>query len=167
MAAVSILCTTPGQYESIVAEAKRRIKLSELGIERGLQFKRAITGALTLEVPGPESVKHADLLAERLSILFSTREDVKITRPCKMSELRVKDLDDAVSGWDISHAQAEVGGCRPSEISTGPVRRGTNGLGTAWVRCPLVAAKKIVDAGKMQIGWAVARVQALEPRPLR
>lgn len=34
LAAVSIFCTFPGQYEAIVAEAKRRIKLSDLGIEK-------------------------------------------------------------------------------------------------------------------------------------
>lgn len=48
-AAVSVLCTTPGQYEAIIAEAKRKIKLPDLGIQKGLKFKRAITGALTLE----------------------------------------------------------------------------------------------------------------------
>lgn len=119
MAAVSILCTTPGQYEAIVAEAKRKIKLSDLGIEKGLKFKRAITGALTLEVPESDSAKHADALAERLVVLFAARGDIKVTRPCRMAELRVKDLDDSVSGWDVSHALAEVGGCRPSEVSTG------------------------------------------------
>lgn len=57
---MSILCTTPGQYEAIVAEAKRQIKLPDLGIQKGLKFKRAIIGALTLEIPRPDSVKNAD-----------------------------------------------------------------------------------------------------------
>lgn len=166
-AAVSILCTTPGQYEAIVAEAKRRIKLPDLGIQKGLKFKRAITGALSLEIPGPDSAKCADMLAERLSILFSAREDVKISRPCKMAELRVRDLDDAVSGWDVSHSLAEVGGCRPSEVTTGTIRKGPNGLGTVWARCPLAAANKIAEAGKIIVGWAVARVQILDTRPLQ
>lgn len=152
MAAVSILCTTPGQYEAIVAEAKRKIKLSDLGIEKGLKFKRAVTGALTLEIPGPDSAAHADALAERLSVLFATREDVRVSHPCKMVELRVRDLDDAVSGWDVSHSLAEVGGCRSSEITTGVIRRGPNGLGTVWVRCPLQAVYEIAQAGKVLVG---------------
>lgn len=167
MTAVSILCTTPGQYEAIVAEAKRRIKLPDLGIDKGLKFKRAITGALILEIPGSDSAKHADALAERLSILFANREDVKVSRPCKMAELRVRDLDDAVSGWDVAHSLAEVGGCRPSEITTGVIRKGPNGLGTIWARCPLAAANKIAEASKILVGWAVARVQMLEVRPLQ
>lgn len=80
-----------------MAEAKRRIKLPDLGIEKGFKFKRAVIGALTLEIPGSDSAKNADAFAERLSILFATREDIKISRPCKMAELRVRDLDDAVS----------------------------------------------------------------------
>lgn len=96
--------------------------MPDLGIEKGLKFKRAITGALTLEIPGPDSARHADLLAERLSVIFSNREDVKITRPCKTSGLRIRDLDDAVSGWDISHSLALVGGCRSSEINSGQKR---------------------------------------------
>lgn len=52
---MSILCTTADQYEAIIAEVKRKIKLPDLGIEKGLQFKRAITGALILEIPGSDS----------------------------------------------------------------------------------------------------------------
>lgn len=162
-AAVSIFCTTAGQYEAIIAKAKRKIKLPDLGIEKGLQA----SGVLTLEIPGSDSVKHADALAERLLVLFATREDIKISRPCKMAELRVKDLDDAVSRWDVSHFLAEVGGCRPSEVTTGTIRKGPNGLGTVWVRCPLAAANKIAEAGRIVVGWAMARVQILDARPLQ
>lgn len=77
-----------GPVRGIVAEAKKRIKLPDLEIQKGLKFKRAITGALTLEIPGPDDsvIKNADMLAERLSVLFATRDDVKIFRPCKMAE---------------------------------------------------------------------------------
>lgn len=99
--------------------------------------------------------------------MFANREDIRISRPCKMAELRMRDLDDAVSGWDVSHSIAEAGGCRPSEVATGTIRKDPNGLGTVWVRCPLVAANRIAEVGKILVGWAVARVQLLDARPLQ
>lgn len=60
-----------------------------------------------------------------------------------------------------------MGGCRPSEISTGPVKRGNNGLGTTWARCPLVVGNRIAEIGRIQVGWAMARVQILETRPFQ
>ncbi|KMQ85415.1 putative 50 kda protein in type i retrotransposable element r1dm [Lasius niger] len=42
-----------------------------------------------------------------------------------------------------------------------------NGVSTAWVKCPLAAANKIVDLGKIQIGWAIATAQLLDARPLQ
>lgn len=79
--------------------AKEKIKLPECGIERGLNFKRSLTGALAIELPGPESNIHADNLASKLRALFADKEGVKITRPMKMAlkmELRVRDLDDSI-----------------------------------------------------------------------
>lgn len=36
-----------------------------------------------------------------------------------------------------------------------------------WVQCPLSAANRIVEKGKIQIGWINTRVTLLEPRPLQ
>lgn len=48
-----------------------------------------------LDVPSSDSATCVDKLAERLKILFANRDNVKITRPCKMAELRISDMDDA------------------------------------------------------------------------
>ncbi|XP_063371733.1 uncharacterized protein LOC134659966 [Cydia amplana] len=44
--------------------------------------------------------------------------------------------------------------------------RKLEGLGTAWARCPVAAAKKVAE-GRLLVGWASANVKLLESRPLR
>lgn len=48
-----------------MAEAKRRVKLSDIGITH-LRPKVAATGAMILEIPDENNVARADLLAARL-----------------------------------------------------------------------------------------------------
>ncbi|KMQ91114.1 gag-pol polyprotein [Lasius niger] len=40
-----------------------------------------------------------------------------------------------------------------------------NGLHTVWVQCPLNAAIKIANYGRVRIGWTSARLDLLGPRP--
>ncbi|KYQ60025.1 hypothetical protein ALC60_00937 [Trachymyrmex zeteki] len=40
-------------------------------------------------------------------------------------------------------------------------------LGTVWAQCPVVAAKKICEAGRIKVGWVSARVALLNVRHLQ
>lgn len=60
-----------------------------------------------------------------------------------MAERRVRDLDDSVEAKDVAAAIANATGCDPGSVKTGEIRSFCAGLGTLWVRCPLVAAKKV------------------------
>ncbi|XP_032688786.1 uncharacterized protein LOC116852465 [Odontomachus brunneus] len=102
--------------------------LADLGI--GDLPKRAATGALVLEVFGPESHAKPDALAKRMRILFVEEKEVCITRPAKRVEIRVRDLDDAVTTENVVTAIASSGGCGPEDIKVGAIRAGANGLGT-------------------------------------
>jgi hypothetical protein len=164
-AAVTITCP-PGEYAAIMGEARKNVSLSELGIP-GVKVKRAITGALIMEVPGPKGPEKADKLAEKLANLFAARKGVKVARPSKRGELRVRDLDDSVTAEDIAKAVAESGGYSLTEVKVGEVKMSPVGLGTAWVQCPLVAANKLDKVGRIQVGWVKARIGALEQRPLQ
>lgn len=62
---------------------------------------------------------------------------------------------------------AENGDCRLEEIRAGQIRRMTSGLGSAWIQCPLTAAIKAPKVGKVRIGWTVARMERLLPRPVQ
>ncbi|MBF2463445.1 hypothetical protein ICI39_14010 [Listeria welshimeri] len=39
-------------------------------------------------------------------------------------------------------------------------------LGTAHVRCPLAAVRKLATTSRIRVGWGSARVEVLEARPL-
>lgn len=55
-------------------EAKASIKLEDLEITK-FNFKRAVTGALTLEIPGDKDDK-AGALAGRMQSLFAGNEEI-------------------------------------------------------------------------------------------
>lgn len=61
-----VITCPPGQYEETMKVAKERIHLKDCGVKGELNFKRALTGALTLEFPGPAGNVHVDNLASKL-----------------------------------------------------------------------------------------------------
>ncbi|XP_032690633.1 uncharacterized protein LOC116853609 [Odontomachus brunneus] len=165
-AAVCITCPE-GQYSEVMRTARSRIPLSELGISN-LRCKRAIAGALILEVSGSEGDKLANALAERLRVVFAGAEGVRIYRPSKKAEIRLHNLEDSVTAAEIPAAVAGSSGGDPSDVGWGGgLRRAPNGLATAWIQCPVSVAKKVAEAGRIQVGWGLARAEVLAARPLQ
>lgn len=134
-AAVVLTCP-PGQYNEVMREAKDKIDITKCGVEKGLGIKRTLTGALALEIPGPEGHIHADNLAEKLTTLFENREGVRVSRPTKMAELRIRDLEDSIKPDEITYVITQEGRCHHTEVRVGPINRGNDGFGAAWVRPP-------------------------------
>ncbi|XP_032687482.1 uncharacterized protein LOC116851798 [Odontomachus brunneus] len=131
--------------------ARSQINLEELGIG-DLRTRKAVTGALVLEIPGFEGHARADALANRMSALFADKKDVRIARSTKRADIRVRDLDDAATVEDVISAVAVAGGCGPGEIKAGEIRLGPDRMVTLWLRCSLAVAKKIADGGRIRVG---------------
>ncbi|XP_048005723.1 uncharacterized protein LOC125241345 [Leguminivora glycinivorella] len=151
-------------YAKVLAVAKDKVKLSDLGIS-DLRFRRAATGARILQLPGVNSGVKADKLARELAEKLG--EEVRVSRPTKCAELRLSNLDDSVTSEEVVAAVARVGECTQDQVKAGEIRRDHTGLGTVWVRCPVTAAKKVSDGGRFLVGWSSAQVKLLEPRILR
>ncbi|XP_011858169.1 PREDICTED: uncharacterized protein LOC105555737 [Vollenhovia emeryi] len=163
-AAVSL--TFPeGRYEEGLRMIRSKVKLEDIGIEE-VRPRRGLTGALILEIPGENAHPKADTLVQRIREVVGTTEGVRVTRPVKLAELRIKDLDDSVSQEEVREAVERAGLCPGQDVRVGPIRRATNGLGAAWTQCPLEAAKRVAALGRLRIGWVSARVDLLEARPL-
>ncbi|XP_050352214.1 uncharacterized protein LOC126774721 [Nymphalis io] len=64
-------------------------------------------------------------------------------------------------------AVARAGNCSPDSVRCGVLHRGPGYMGMVRVTCPLTAAKKISDAGRLFVGWSSAKVCVLEQHPLR
>ena len=154
-------------YQSVIAEAKAKIKLSDLGLQ-SVTLRQAATGARLFEVAGAASgsAEKADALAGKMREVLNL-EDVRVSRPIKTAEVRIAGLDDSVTSEEVVAAVARSGECLPDKVRTGDIRTDATGLGVVWVRCPVASAKKIADSGRLLVGWVAARVKLLQPRALR
>ncbi|XP_050558408.1 uncharacterized protein LOC126912092 [Spodoptera frugiperda] len=154
-------------YQSVIAEAKAKIKLPDLGLE-SVTLRQAATGARLFKVPGAvsDSAKKADALAAKIREVLNP-EDVRVSRPMKTAELRIAGLDDSVTTEEVVAAAARSGECPPDNVRAGDIRADASGLGVVWIRCPVASAKKIAESGRLLIGWVAARVKLLQPRALQ
>jgi len=148
-----------------IAAARSSIKLAEFGID-SLKPKKAAGGGILFEVPGEESGQKADKFAEALRTVLGPK-GVRVTRPVKRVEMRVSGLDDSITPDEVLAAIAAAGDCSAGEVKVGKINLSPAGrLGSVWASCPAAAAKKMIDAGPLSIGWITARVKALGARPL-
>ncbi|KYN16705.1 hypothetical protein ALC57_11023 [Trachymyrmex cornetzi] len=146
--------------------ARDNIDLASMGIE-ALKPRRARTGVLLLEISGGAAgADKANILAQRLLDLTANinDNDVVISRPEKMAELRLRDLEASLSSRDIYTRLAELGECSPVDIRLGSIAETPRGLSSLWVRCPLRAAVRIAKTPRVRIGWTAVRVELLPDR---
>jgi len=101
-----------------------------------------------------------DALAREMQEALRDREEVAITRSVKTAELWIKDIEDSISATEIADAVALEGECQIAEVRVGPIRPGTNRLGTVWVRCPLITANRLVRKGHLRL-WTRNRLELL------
>jgi len=165
-AAVCLTCTKEDyNYLSAMKKAKTGIELESCGINE-VSVKRSITGGIIFEILGPDANDKALLLESKLKQLFN-ESGVVITRPFKKADIKLTGLEESVTANDIILAIVDMTGCNSIDIKCSGIRTVRNGLCVAWLQCPLDAAYKLSEAKKVKIGWASARVEILEARPLQ
>ncbi|XP_013175677.1 PREDICTED: uncharacterized protein LOC106123813 [Papilio xuthus] len=170
-AAVVVTITPEGfsnglTYDSVIAEAKRKIRLQDIGITTGVRFRVCATGARRFEVMGSENGPQADALAQRLAQVFDGSL-VRVSRPAKTVEIKVSGYDDSATVEEILAAVAEAGSCPRESLRCTGVIHDRFGVGHAWIECPVATAKKVVAAGRVTLSWVSASVKMMEPKPLR
>jgi len=154
-------------YASVLNEAKSRINLPDLGIEQ-LRMRRGATGSLLLSVSGRQAVKKAKVLADSLSRTFSATEEVKVGRPMRKGEVRLRGLMSLTSRDEILSEVVSAGGCKLEDLRAGPIRFSSgSSVGTMWLRCPDRVARGLVRAGGLKVGWMTLSVTPLGGRPLQ
>jgi len=165
-AAVALTCEEGGPtYAEALRKARERVSLADLNIER-TRIRRAATGAMLIEIPGEGTKEKADELATRLKTALADL-NVRVTRPMRLAELKISGLDDSITKIDVAIALGEAGGTSWLQIKVGEIRRTQRGLGMMWARCPLEAAIKVAESGRLIVGWSSARVELLKRRPLQ
>ncbi|XP_045501846.1 uncharacterized protein LOC123699033 [Colias croceus] len=152
-------------YASIMAGSRQKIDLAEIGVG-SLRFKRAATGARILEIPGAASSKEADALAAKLREIWD-EGTVKVSRPVKCAEVHIIGLDDSAAVEDVVAAISRAGECPTEHVKCSGLRVGSRGSTSAWVSCPIAAAKKVAQVGRVQVGWISASVTLGRVKPQR
>ncbi|XP_032676842.1 uncharacterized protein LOC116846731 [Odontomachus brunneus] len=163
-AALTVRCPN-GSYADVMRRARDNIDQGENGIGED-RTRRADTGVLVLEISDPEGHARTNALAEKMSVLFADKQDVRIARPTKRAEIRVRDLNDWVAVDDVVSAMAAARSYGSGNLKVGAIRLGSEGIETLWLQCPVTVAKKIVNKGRIRVGWSSVRVEALARRPL-
>lgn len=152
----------------VISAARASIDVGELGISPGeLRPKRAVTGGLIIEIAGERQKEKAVALASSMRATLARYPEAQISVPQKLAELRLSRIDESVTQAELAAALARCGECALEEVRVGEVKLPPYGLGTAWVRCPVAAAKKAVAAGRLVVGWSLVVVTPLEARPLQ
>ncbi|XP_060810132.1 uncharacterized protein LOC132904230 [Amyelois transitella] len=146
--------------------AMDKVDLGALGIP-GVKFKKAATGARILEIAGTEKDDKANLLASKLKEVLDPQV-AEVSRPLKCVDVRVLELCDSATPALVCSAIARAGQCPESEIRVGDIREDRAGVRTAWVRCPIAAAKRLTANGtRLLVGWVSAQVKLLPARPMQ
>ncbi|XP_011878447.1 PREDICTED: neurofilament medium polypeptide-like [Vollenhovia emeryi] len=154
-----------GQAAEGMRFLRSQIKLEDLGIDK-VKSRKALNGATLLEISGGAEAKvRADALATTIKTVGEGK-GVKVTRPEKRAEIRLKDLDESVSEEEIRAAVTKAGGGLPDDVKVGPIRRTPGGMGTCWIQCGLEVARRTAEAKRIRLGWVSCRVELLDPRPL-
>ncbi|XP_029668579.1 uncharacterized protein LOC115238689 [Formica exsecta] len=102
------------------------------------------------EKNGPTATQRADALYADLRRVFAGEEGVRLARPIRKAELRLRGLDRSLAAADIAADVSREGGCVVANVRVGDIKFPTRGLGTVWVQCPLRAANRIAAARAIQ-----------------
>lgn len=152
-------------YADVLERAERQVDLNKLGLKDGMRIRRAATGARVLELPRGKSKESAEQLASELRLALEGMADV--VHPTTCADVRLTGLDDSVTTSKLSAAIAHAANCSSEVVRVGEIQTGPAGVGMVKISCPLEVAKLLADAGKVLVGWSVAKVTVLEQRPLR
>lgn len=95
-----------------------------------------------------------------MSAVFERQTGVKFFRSVKHVKIRVRDVMPALTTEDVAKALATVGRRSTDEYC----RSFPSRYRSVWARLPLSATKRVVNAGKVQVGWFVLPVESLKAR---
>lgn len=95
-----IIDGTLDKQEEMLKKAKERIVLSELNI-KDVKFRKGRTGATIMELDGESGDDKADRLTEKLIEIGKEIKEVRIRRPCRVTEIRIRDVSSSVSRDEV------------------------------------------------------------------
>jgi len=124
-----------------------------------------MNGALVIEVPGPQGKQLARTLSCRLAEALG--DEARVVSPVATGELRIRGIDPSTSLEEIGAELTVIGECSPSDLKISAINTMRDGMGAAWIVCPLEIAIKMAEKGSMTLGWTRVRIELLKKRPVQ
>jgi hypothetical protein len=152
-------------YADVLATARQKIPLTEIGVE-SVEMRKVMTCAIIIRVPGDRDRGKASRLAARLTEVLDPTA-VRVAAPTKTAELRVVGIVISVVKEELRRALASAAGCSSAEVQVGETGASRGGLGSAWIKCPVAGARKLAREGKVVLGWSRDKIIAIPTRPLQ
>lgn len=111
-------------YAEILAKAKEKVSLRDLGIQ-STTMRRAMNGALVIEVPGLQGKQQAGAL--RANLAEALGDEAKVQNPVAMGELRLRGIDPSTTVDDICREMETLGGCQRHDLKVSPINNMRDG----------------------------------------
>lgn len=151
-------------YADMLRIAREKISLGDLGIDN-TKIKSTFNGGYKIEVPGANGVELAGRLKNRLEIVL--KDVARVGNPVARGELRIIGIAPSTSREEIIGEVASLSGFPPDVFKVSEVRSMRDGMGIAWVQCPLNAAISVAETGYLRIGWTRVRVELMKKKPIQ
>lgn len=150
-------------YTEILGKAKE-VSLGSFGINN-VRMHRAMNGALVIEIPGPDGKTLAGTLRENLE--EALRDEAIVNNPVPMGEISLRGIDPSTTVNDILPVLADLAGCTSRDVRISEIAKMRDGMGIAWVHCPLEYATKVASVGSINLGWTVVRMELQRKKPVQ
>jgi hypothetical protein len=157
------LVTTGARDFPYMNLAKRiRENVESRGLEIApVRTRRSIGGELVYELLGNNAAERAEILLSELRFSFQEHPEIRITQVIKKAELIIYGFIEKTSSDEIMENISREYKCRTDSIKYGQIKYNRKGAGSIRVKCPVTTALRILESGRVDIGWSAARVRLI------
>lgn len=128
-------------------------------------MRKARNGGLIIRVNGPDHKAKADALAKTMKDVLE-KDCVRISRPVKITDIRITGIDEDVSPDDIRVAIINIDSGKEENIKISNIKTTNDGRNVAWISCPANTAEKVNRDG-LDFGWGKIRTNKMLPKPVQ
>lgn len=145
----------PASYADTLRKIKKEVDLKECGVEISKIMRTRGNDILVEIKKGTSGVEN---LKQAVSNLLG--EVATVRTMGQMCDLQVRDLDEVTEEEEIVEAiSSVVEGADKEAIKVRALRAAFRGTQLAVVTVPAKVAEKLLETGKVKIGWTVCRVR--------
>ena len=150
-------------YADILRVMKNDPELQDVGASVS-KIRKSASGSLLLVLNREAQKKTEDL---RIAVAEKLRDKAEVNSKTETTWVELKDLDELTEATEVLQAiRTQVEGAEVVESSAvKSLRKAYGGTQTAVLVLPVHIAKKVLEKGKIRVGWVVSRVRKKETTP--